>query len=173
MPLVDSVQKVLPFLLSVFAICWVSLIIMLRLTKTVRIDVRNMRQWNGQRDPTLVIRGNSRGSKSHIPLQMLEDVTEVTFVGPWWKMSVVGADPEVRETKVKGHWWRRFLNLTDDKGPTPVSTQELFGYRGPGLRVTYRAPTLASGGEAYLWKQQFPANDPGRLKLILESGVAR
>ncbi|MFT7219264.1 MAG: hypothetical protein ACI8Z1_000878 [Candidatus Azotimanducaceae bacterium] len=78
-------RSAIQFLALLFAISWLLVFLMLWLTKSVKVSVENMLQWSGERGPPLVVRGNTHGSKSYIPLPMIEDVTEVTevtFEGP-------------------------------------------------------------------------------------------
>lgn len=163
----------LGYLVWLFIACWVLLFALFRLTKNIKIDVKQMVQWSGQRGPTLVIRGSTRGSRSYIPFELVEDVTPIMFEGPWWQTRVTGApqEPESSGNRDKPSWWRTFLSLRNEDDPVPVSTTGLFGYEGPGLLITYRAATPVSSGREYRWKQQFPTRDPARLKLILESGL--
>tara|TARA_R110002072_G_scaffold5527_12_gene35466 strand:- start:6520 stop:7167 length:648 start_codon:yes stop_codon:yes gene_type:complete len=178
-PVVDSIQKEIPFLLSVFAACWVIMSVMLLLTKKIKIKVKEIQQFSGQPGPTLFIRFSSRDSKSYIPLHLIDEVEEVSFGGPWWNTSMIDApaapaaeqEAEPDTAVKKQSWWRDFLMLRDKDGPIPLGGEVLYGYRGPGLIVTYRAKTLAGGGDEYKWKCQFPTQNPKRLKAILTSGI--
>lgn len=158
------------FLALLFAISWLLMFAMLWMTASVKVSVENMLQWSGERGPTLVVRGNTRGSKSYIPLPMIENVTEVTFEGPWWNTTVTGAPPEparpVTAKKLSG--WQTFLHMRDVHSEIPVANRAVFGYQGPGLLVTWRSRALNTGSKALLWREQFPTEDPALLMSILK-----
>lgn len=78
------------FPLTLFAVCWVVLLVMFRLTKTVKLSIENTLLFSGKRGPSLIVRGNKRGGKSNVPLYMIEEIAEVTFDGPWWRSKVTG-----------------------------------------------------------------------------------
>jgi len=158
------------FLAMLFTISWCAVFAMLWLTKSVRVSVENMLQWSGERGPTLVVRGNTRSSKSYIPLAMIEDVTEVTFEGPWWKSTVSGAPPDLvmPATAEKPDGWQTFLHMRDEHSTIPVGRRDVFGYRGPGLLVTWRARAPNTGTKELFWRDQFPTADPEKLMSILK-----
>lgn len=154
-----------------FAVCWLVMLFMFRFTTTVKVSIENTLLFSGKRGPSLIVRGSKRGEKSYVPLHIIEEIVEVTFEGPWWRPKVTGGlqQQDMSWTGEQKAWWRTFLHMRDEHDPISVSTNELFGYQGTGLQVTYRGHALTSGGNKLVWKHQFSTQDPVLLKSVLES----
>jgi len=154
--------------ITLFVPAWglMTLIVHRGMGVTLQIRVRRDRQ--GQAQPVLQIRGTRKGELARIPLSSIESVDPVRFETNWGFSSV----PEPGEAEPppaspqETSWWKRFLAIRDPDSPVVTATYAQYAYHGPGIRITYRAPTLFSARELR-WRLQFPTRHPQKLMSVL------
>ena len=155
---------------GLFLLAWGMMTLLVSITMSVTLQIRNRLTWQGAGQPTLRIRGTRKGETSYIPMHLIDSVEPVQFETRWGKSFVAEPpEPEADEPRDETVWWKKFLSIRDANSPIVTATYSQFGYCGSGLRVTYRAPTLTSGGELLTWKHQFPTRQPQTLMSLLNA----
>lgn len=166
LPLFSTNTPVSNFM-KVFAATFMLMAIALKWSKRTTVKIQDMLQFNGRREPTLIIRGGARAQITYVPLESIEDVRVIEFRGPWWKLRIEG-EPEDTPAKAKQPtFWQSFFSLRTEDDSIPIDDKSVNGYRGEGLLVTYRAKTLTSGRDMHLWRVIFPTQQSAELMGLL------
>ncbi|XOV89869.1 MAG: hypothetical protein ACFHX7_08270 [Pseudomonadota bacterium] len=151
---------------TLFLFIWGLMTLLVWRTMAVTLKIRPRLTWQGTRRPMLIIRGTGKGDVATIPLHAIDAVEVVQFTAGWGKSVTSDKLDDVPEAEpVSG--WKRFFGLRTQTAATFIATTSQYDYQGPGLRVSYRATTPATGTTLFEWKHQFPTRHPARLSAAL------
>ena len=153
--------------ISILAISSVLSSILLKLSKRTSIRVDQIMQFSGQRAATLVIRGGQQATTNYVPLEMITDVTDIEFGGNSFHRLIAGLPEQPAQLGQQPSFWQSFFALRTPGDEIPIADKSVWGYRGAGLLITYRAKTLTSSGVPHPWRLMLPTNHREDLKKIL------
>ncbi|MCB1645715.1 MAG: hypothetical protein KDI36_09690 [Pseudomonadales bacterium] len=163
-----------------FLLAWGVMLFIAPRVMAVRLQIRDRLTWKGDTTPTLRIRGTRKGETIYIPFSMIESVERVQYESGWFVSRVIDAPGQMTAQAGASEnpavdnrsGWQKFFMVRTADSPVVTNTISQMGYTGPGLQLTYRAATLVSNGETFLWQQQFPTRDPETVLSILNHVVA-
>jgi hypothetical protein len=165
-------ENAIAFFAQAGGIGFVSVSLLLLFSKKTSVRIKNMLQYNGRQEPTLIVRGGSRSEKSYVPLSQIDDVQIVEFAGPVWQTTVVGMPAAPTSDAPPPTFKQSFFAIRHEGDEIPVADKSVLGYRGEGLVVTYHARTLSSRGDTHQWRILFPTKRAAELKTLLASHLA-
>ena len=152
---------------GLFLLAWAVMVPVVAHTRSVSLSLANRLTWRGHREPVLRVRGTRRGETAWIPLS---DVTAIEKVrlGPGQERPAASQGDSPKSIRhPEKRWWAAFFSFGPDE-PDPVATLSVPGYSGPGLKVTYEAATMVSGGVRQTWRVQFPTGRQDDLSSLLQ-----
>lgn len=165
-------ENAIAFFAKASSISFICISLLLLISKKTSVRIKNMLQYNGRQEPTLVVRGGSRADKSYVPINQIDDVQIIEFVGSLWQTTVVGLPVDPTPDSPQPTSKQSFFAMRYDGDEIPLSDKSVLGYRGEGLVVTYHARTLSSRGKTHKWRILFPTKRAAELKTLLTSHLA-
>jgi hypothetical protein len=168
----SQTENAIVFFAKASGIGFVSFSLLLLFSKKTSVRIKNMLQYNGKQEPTLIVRGGSRAEKSYVPINQIDDVQVIEFAGSIWQMTLLGMPAAPPSDTPAPTFKQSFFAMRHEGDEIPVADKSVLGYRGGGLVVTYHAKTLSSRGETHQWRILFPTKYAAELKTLLTSHLA-